>query len=157
MRVFKEEQAFRQWWILLILGITLIGTSFPLFRSYENSDLSISGFIGFGLVLLVLILFLTLRLHTKIDSNGIKTSFEPLTFFRKEYKWNEISKCYVRKYAPIREYGGWGIRGSGKSKAYNVSGNMGIQIITKDQKKFLIGTNKPEEAKRVLERYQDKL
>jgi len=157
MRVFKEEQAFRQWWILLILGIALIGTSFPLFRSYKNSDLSISGFIGFGLVVLVLILFWTLRLHTKIDSTGIKTSFEPLNFFRKKFKWNEISKCYVRKYAPIREYGGWGIRGSGKSKAYNVSGNIGIQIITKDQKKFLIGTNKPEEAKRVLKRYQDKL
>lgn len=157
MRIFKEEQAFRQWWILLILGITLIGSSIPLFRNYKNPGLSISDFIGFGIVLVVLILFLTLRLHTKIDSNGIRTRFEPLSFFRKEFKWNEISKCYVRKYAPIREYGGWGIRGSGKSKAYNVSGNIGIQIITKDQKKFLIGTNKSEEAKRVVRRYQDKL
>ena len=71
---------------------------------------------GSGLVLLVLILFWTLRLHAKIDSNGIKTRFVPLSFFKIEYKWNEISKCYVRKYSPIQEYGGWGVRGLGKKK-----------------------------------------
>jgi hypothetical protein len=157
MRVYKEEQAFRQWWLLLILGTTLFVSIIPFFTKVDDTNSNYWELLIFIPVLVIVITLLALKLHTKIDAKGIKTRFEPLRFFRKEFKWNEISKCYVRKYSPIQEYGGWGVRGSGKSKAYNVSGNMGIQIITKDQKKFLIGTNKPEEAKMVIGRYYNKM
>lgn len=157
MRIFTEEQAFRQWWLLAILGITLIGVSIPIINAYSNTGKVTSEFIGFGIVLLIIILFWVLRLHTKIDANGVSARFEPTGFFRREYSWREINQCYVRKYSPVNEYGGWGIRGGGTAKAYNVSGNMGIQIITKDQKKFLIGTVKPEEARKVILRYQEKM
>jgi len=58
----------------------------------------------------------------------------------------------VRKYSPIGEYGGWGYRVAGKRSgvAYNISGNMGIQIELKNGKKILLGTRKPEEAKEAL-------
>lgn len=43
----------------------------------------------------------------------------------KHYPWSLLTKLYVRQYAAIKEYGGWGIRPGlfGKGKAYNVSGN----------------------------------
>lgn len=157
MRVFKEEQAFRQWWLLLILGSTLIITAIPFFTNRQDFQSNNWNFVGFIPALLIVILFWIVRLRTKIDSTGIDTRFTPLKIFKKNYKWNEISQCYVRKYSPITEYGGWGIRGLEKAKAYNVSGNMGIQIITRDHKKFLIGTNKPDEARRVIKRYQEKI
>ena len=154
MRVFKEEQAFRQWWLIAILGSTLIASLIPFYdRNGTSSNLQ---FIVFFLVVLIIFLFWTVRLRTRIDAKGITTSFSPTRIFRRYYNWNEISKCYVREYSPIREYGGWGVRGFGTAKAYNVSGRLGIQIITKDQKKFLIGTNKPEEAAKVISRYQNK-
>ena len=157
MRVFKEEQSFRQWWVLLILGSTLLGCCLVLINSFTNSAPKAMEFVALGIIIIVSILFWKFKLRTKIDATGIKARFEPTSFFRKEFKWKEISKCYVRKYAPVAEYGGWGIRGLGKATAYNVSGNMGIQIFTKDKKNFLIGTNKPEEAERVLKRYQEKI
>ena len=157
MRVFKEEQSFRQWWLLLILGSMLLGCCLVLINSFTNSAPKTVEFVALAIVILVTVFFLKFKLYTKIDSKGIKTSFKPTGFFKKEFKWNEISKCHVRKYAPVAEYGGWGIRGLGKAKAYNVSGNMGIQIFTKNKKSFLIGTNKPDEAKRVLKRYQEKI
>ena len=156
MRIFKEEQAFRQWWLILILGMALIVTSIPLIRKVQDLQSLNLEILGFLSALVIGVLFWNLKLKTRIDSSGVHSEFAPFPFFEKHYNWNEISKCYVRQYSPVLEYGGWGIRGLGKAKAYNVSGNMGIQIITNDQKKFLIGTNKPEEARRTIRHYQKK-
>jgi hypothetical protein len=38
----------------------------------------------------------------------------------------------------------------GAGKALNVSGNMGLQIIFKDNTRLLIGTKKPETLKNVI-------
>jgi hypothetical protein len=72
----------------------------------------------------------------------------------KYYPWNEISKSYVRQYFPIREYGGWGLRLGifGKGKAYNISGDKGLQVEFSDNKKLLIGTNKPDELAETLDK-----
>jgi len=45
----------------------------------------------------------------------------------------------------------------GRGKAINVSGNIGVQLILKNGDKILIGTQKKEEALRVLETYKNKL
>ncbi|MDX1761445.1 MAG: hypothetical protein R3218_04755 [Christiangramia sp.] len=156
MRVFKEEQAFRQWWLFLISGSTLLASAIPFLNFTEGFQYNTGKFIAFILVALIIIFFWIVRLRTKINSTGIYANFTPLKIFKKHYKWSEIEDCYVRKYSPITEYGGWGIRGLGEAKAYNVSGDTGIQIITKNHEKFLIGTKKPEQAKKIIERYKDK-
>ena len=49
--------------------------------------------------------------------------------------------AYVRKYSPIAEFGGWGYRISfNGGPAYNIAGNMGLQIVFVSGKKLLIGT-----------------
>ncbi|MDX1544830.1 MAG: hypothetical protein R3214_12880 [Christiangramia sp.] len=157
MRIFEEEQAFRQWWLLLILGTTLCATSLAFFIDLSDFQTTNWKHLGFILFLLIAVMFWIARLHTRIDKTGISTRFEPYGIFKRSYKWNDISKVYVRKYKPFMEYGGWGIRGSKKSKAYNVSGNMGIQIITKKGERLLIGTQKPTAAEKVIKRYHEKV
>jgi hypothetical protein len=72
----------------------------------------------------------------------------------KKIAFDDIEKVYVRKYKPIMEYGGWGIRLGlfGKGWAINIAGNKGIQIEFKDSKKrkFLIGTQKEGDVEAVL-------
>jgi hypothetical protein len=41
---------------------------------------------------------------------------------------------------------------SAKGKAYNVSGNQGIQLVFKDGNSLLIGTQKPNEASAALQK-----
>ncbi len=102
-----------------------------------------------GLILMVF--FLTLK--TKIDKEKIEITFRPLINKPKIYKWSDIERAYVRKYKPIWEYGGWGIRYRWNSRAYNVSGNYGLQLHLKSGKKVLIGTQKPGELSKFLEEY----
>lgn len=157
MRVFKEKQAFRQWWLLLIFSSSFIALGLAFFNnpsSFVNNEWKILSIIP---VIILIVLFWNIKLHTKIGPSGIETRFEPFGIFKRSFNWNDISSCYIRQYAPLREYGGWGVRGLNKAKAYNVSGNIGIQIITKNNEKFLIGTNKPAKAEKAIQRYHKKI
>ena len=65
----------------------------------------------------------------------------------------EIIKYEIRKYRPIIEYGGWGIRFNKSGKAYTVSGNIGIQIQMSTGKGILIGTQQPNEFLQAMKLY----
>lgn len=159
MKVFKEKQRFNQWWLyaIFILVLAVLGTGM-----YKNSD----GFTNFHSPILILLLLaatipmaliLWMELITRIDKEGISVKYSPFGSSHKFFSWKDIEECYIRKYNPLLEYGGYGIRGIGRKKAYNVSGNLGIQIVTRDKKNFLIGTRKPEEAREVIKNYEHKI
>jgi hypothetical protein len=56
-----------------------------------------------------------------------------------------------RVYRPIREYGGWGIRIGMAKKAYNVSGNRGVELEFEGGRKLLIGSSKPDQLASAIE------
>jgi hypothetical protein len=173
MKVFKEEQSFKETWLIIIL-ILAIGVPF-LFGVYGiiqqiiykiplgQKPMSDVGLIIFtvSMFLLTLLIFL-MKLSTRIDEEGIQYQFYPFHFSMKKISWDKIEKVGVRTYLPISEFGGWGLRGGfffnkGKEKAVNISGNIGVQLILKSGKKLLIGTQKESEAKSVLETYKSKI
>ncbi len=83
-------------------------------------------------------LFLTTRLETVIDLEGISVRLFPLHLKFKFFLWQDIEKIYVREYAPLSEYGGWGLRYSvNHGKAYNISGNQGVQLFLPTEKNCL--------------------
>ena len=86
------------------------------------------------------------KLYTTIDETGISYRFLPFHFNPRKVAWTEIEYAWVRKYRPIVEYGGWGIRYGmgGKGMAFNISGNMGLQLVLKTGKRVLIGTQNPD-------------
>ena len=154
---FTEVQRFKQWWTWMpLFGINClflygIIKQVVLGQQFGNRPLSNTWlFIAFGFTLLVTLLPVCCRLETRIDKDGIYVRFFPFQFIRKKFAWAEISKLYLRQYRPIVEYGGWGIRCGGNGKAYNVSGNMGVQLEFISGEKLLIGTNKPKELTETL-------
>ena len=165
MKIFVEEQRFRQIWLIIVLSFLTIVPIATITKNYlkENTTISTKAFLITIVILLfsIAIIFL-FKLKTRIDEKGIHYQFFPLHFSVKTIYWHQISKAYVRSYKPISEFGGWGLRGGfffnkGKEKAINVSGDIGIQLILKNGEKLLIGTNNKENAKRVLETYSKEL
>lgn len=157
--LFTENQKFNQWWLWLILlvinGIFIFGLVKQLYfkkpfgNNPTNNTVLILVFFG---MLLLTILFFTFKLQTIIKTDGIYVRFFPIHIAYKKHSWDTLEKCYIRKYNPITEYGGWGIRLGlfGKGNALNVSGNQGLQLEILNKTNLLIGTNKPEELKEVL-------
>jgi hypothetical protein len=172
MKVFKESQRFNQWWLILFGLITVIFIGLGFVSEYNDSggnlsnDQLISMIISGSLMVIVFLLIGFIRLKTKIDENGITYQFTPFHFTPRIIPWSDLSKCYIRKYSPITEYGGWGIRGlqrkgfwdfGNKGMAYNIKGDMGIQLEFKDGGKLLIGTQDPDKAKKTIQTYISKM
>lgn len=94
---------------------------------------------------LIDVLLASIKLVTEVHSDGIKVYFSPLHFPSKYLSWQEIESIYPRVYSPVADYGGWGIRYGKSGSAYNIRGNQGVQLILKNGKKFLIGTQQPDD------------
>ena len=132
---FYEVQYFRQRWFLLIsLAIAgLIWYGFLLqivFRIPFGTNPAPDWFLwifwlvfGIGLPVLVYIT----KLITAVNKENVFIRFVPFT--SKEIPYSQIDHVEARTYKPIKEFGGWGIRwGSGKRKAYNISGDTGVEL-----------------------------
>ena len=145
--VFEEVQPFDQIWIWLLLGIEMVIIVIALLASGQPLW---TAAMGLGAVTISMVLLSSLKLYTRIDSMGVHYRMKPLHFKEQTIPWEDIDLIHVREYSPIKEYGGWGIRYGKSGKAFNVRGNYGIQIVKKDGKKLLIGTQRPEEAARHL-------
>jgi len=154
--LFIETQKFRKWWLwIFILGIDF-AFAFSIFKKMEATEISFQNLIQspdviIPLITLILVtsLFLFARLDTKITKKGIFVRFYPIRINYKFLPWDSIQEINLVKYNALLEYGGWGIR-YGDGKALNTSGNRGLKIKFKNQKKLLIGTNKPDELEKTL-------
>jgi hypothetical protein len=157
---YTEKQKFKKGWLwLILLGIN----AFPLITIFKQEmsgqEAGADGLNGnalifcIGLSILCVLLFLGTQLETLLKEDGIYVRFSPFHLKPKHYPWSSLTKCYVREYSPITEFGGWGWRIGlfGRGIAYNVSGNKGLQLEFSNGKKLLIGTARPDQITEVLE------
>lgn len=154
--LFKEEQQFRQWWnLLLVLASVVSGIGFSIYALYQQlilgkqvgNEPAPNAVMAILIVFLLLFLwfYLRLKLEVWIDNQGIHYRFFPLIFKERIISFAEIKKYEIRKYSPLLDYGGWGIKKSIRwGRAYNVSGNAGLQLYLNNGKKILFGTQKPQ-------------
>jgi hypothetical protein len=149
--LFREVQRFRQWWLWFVISIGPLTVWLSTYRWFvlgersgtrqlpDNPQLLLWVLIGIGLPLL----FYSARLITEVRTDGIYIRFFPFHFSFLRFGFDSINACETRTYSPIGEYGGWGIRYGWNGKAYNVSGNQGIQLELNNGKRILIGTQQP--------------
>lgn len=150
--IFEEKQYFRQWWVWLIVILGFAANVYAYFQTNNNMESFLTSLLIYSFLV---ILIFTAHLTTRIDERGIHIQFFPFHFSFKTYPWEKIKSAELKKYSPIADYGGWGIRisMSGKGKAFNIRGNKGVYIQTTNGKKRMIGTQKVEEARIVLEQF----
>ncbi|MFY8020686.1 MAG: hypothetical protein ACOVP1_05790 [Bacteroidia bacterium] len=152
MDKFEEKQRFTQWWLWLILLAVCSIPYVPIMMGLDTQTDQWLGLLAMSILLFFIVgLLFLIQLKTKVDEVGIHYQFIPFHFKQKTILWQEIKSAEVRKYEPLKEYGGWGIKGySKKNRAYNVKGNMGLQIVLKTGDKILFGTQKEEELRSFL-------
>jgi hypothetical protein len=159
--LFTETQRFKQWWIWLILVAANVLAMLSSVKAVLDEERfpaqpgTIALFILTITTLLFTILFANSRLETTIRKEGVYVRFFPFHSKFKYYSWDSITRSYVRQYAPLSEYGGWGLRFAifGKGTAFNVSGNKGLQLEFKNRRKLLIGTAKPDAVAETLRNF----
>lgn len=158
--LFHEEQKFPTWlrWLVyLSMGVAACISIFALRKEFAGQNppgtqeviLAIIG--GIAVPILVAALFFLLGLETEVRSDGLYVRFAPFHIRFKRFARDDLTEFYARQYRPVREYGGWGIRCSFKSgKAYNTSGDRGVQLVFKSGKRLLIGSQRSEELEQAI-------
>jgi hypothetical protein len=165
--LFREEQALRSTKFMWIIFAALLFTNVGLIHytvqqltsdsSAEEMSDEVMLLVMIPIILLMLVLLWVLwvsRLVTDVRDDGIYIQYRPFHRHMLVYKWTDVADMQTRQYKPLREFGGWGLRLSpfGGGTAYNVSGDQGLQLVLKDGKRILIGTQRRAELDAALER-----
>ena len=171
-KLYTEEQKFGSPALLasmgiiylVPIGILLYGVYKQIFlgEPYGDEPLSNSGliimtvFVSLIIVISAYLLFGS-KLTTTINDGSIAITFKPFIRTPVVFRSSEIDKYEVRKYRPIKEYGGWGIKVGLKKygRAYNVRGKIGLQLYLTDGKKVLIGTQREEAIARAMKKMME--
>lgn len=157
--IYKEEQKFGQPWIWLIYvpltAGSLIFFAFGLHKQLilgepfgdnpmPDTGLLITGILVFLMMIGLTVLFYKMKLVVEIRDDGLYYRYPPMINSFRKIAREEIERIEVRTYKPLKEYGGWGVKtGSSQyGKAYNVKGNLGLQLYLKNGKKILFGTQR---------------
>jgi hypothetical protein len=119
---FREVQRFRQWWLALLLALSAV----------------VPGLLLFG------------HLRTEVREDGLHVQYFPFHPSARRIAFEELESAEARTYDPIREYGGWGLRGASRDAALNVSGNRGVQLVFRDGRRLLIGSQRAEELETAI-------
>ena len=93
---------------------------------------------------------LTLRLSTTLTSDALDVRYGFL--HRTRVPLSEIALAEAVDYSPVREYGGWGIRGSGRRRALSARGRQGVLLTRADGTTLLVGSQRPRELLDALAR-----
>lgn len=168
--LFSEIQRFDQPWMRIPLYLLVIGNillfSYGLYNQliigepWGNNPMSDTGLIIVAIFTLfiwigIFLLFQKSKLITNIGTESIQFRYPPFINKDRTIDLNEVKHMEIRKYKPLWEYGGYGIRTSlRRGKAYNVRGNLGLQLYLKSGKKILIGTQRKEQLDWALKKIQ---
>lgn len=151
--IFRERQRFKQVWLwVVILGVSGIFWAGFVYQvilggQYGNRPAPdvmltiMTGLVGVGLPLF----FYKMSLVTEVVPGQLRAQFWPFHLKPITIMLHELRSYEKVIYNPIREYGGWGIRGSMKGNAYNVYGNEGVKLHFYNQKPLLIGSQRANE------------
>lgn len=161
MRVFVEEQQFKQKWLIALLAVSSLGPLLLVTHLFLNKNgMNIYEYlVTLSIIVASAGLIFLFKLKTRIDEKGIHYQFFPFHFSNKIILWDQIKTAEVRTYNAFTEFGGYGLKGGRFWKklngtAMNVSGNKGIQLHLNNGKKILIGTQLEAKAKEILLRYK---
>jgi hypothetical protein len=161
---FREVQRFRQKWLWIglvaVLLCLIISFGYGMIKQlvfghpWGNRPMSDTALAIVGPFLILMgigisWLFYGIKLLVEVREDGVHINFVPLV--RRTVLFENIVGCEVRTYRPMREYGGWGVKYGRAGKAYNVSGNRGVQLKLSSGKRLLIGSQRPEELAQAIQ------
>lgn len=163
--MFHEQQQFRQRWLWLLfalVSIPLVGLlgftawqQIVVGRPMGNRPLSDAALLAIfvGVVLLhggVIALFWFARLDVTVTETELLIRFFPFHLTARHIPLSEIVDARKRHYSALGEYGGWGIRLGFSGWAYNVSGDEGVQLVLRDGRRILVGSQRSDELEEAL-------
>lgn len=141
--VYREFNHFHPWVWGIIWGATLMSV-FVVLRS---------GVLALGVTALLPVLFWFLfgKLTVEVRRDSLHLHFGRWGWISRTVAYADIDDAEAVTYRPLWEFGGWGIRGWGKKKAWTTRGDQAVRLELADGNVLYVGSQTPA---RLLERLQ---
>jgi len=147
---FREVQPLRQQRFVVVILIVVAAVVLVSLRVSGGASLW-AAVIALGTLVLVTALFLTASLETTVDREAINIAFHFL-WPKRRISIPDVRKAAATKYRPLLDYGGYGVRLGFRGWAFNVSGDEGVLVETKDGSRVMIGSQRPNELETAIAR-----
>lgn len=147
---FEETQGFEPWVYAVVLGSMLLPVALILVGDPGKAGKVLPSTLGLLLPTTAIVTNL-LCVRTVVDSDSVTVTFGWLfPLYRRRVPLRDIRSVEAITYSPLRDYGGWGIKGVSGNVALNARGNRGVRMTFADGKRLLIGSQKAEALARAL-------
>ena len=147
--IYRESQnpAWCHVLLLVIWACCLVPLAFiPAFLATETV------FISIILAVVFLPLFLIFGFFFTVDRKEIVVRMGFLRIPIRRISLDSILTVETKEFRPLMDFGGWGIRSGWKNTvAYFMSGNRGVLVTTSKNKKYLLGSDTPEQLAEVIQ------
>ena len=119
------------------------------YASVAGWDEDVAPHLGLAMVGLVFaitgaVIWIIAGLTVEVQESRIVMHLGRLPVIRGVVPFDEIVSLRSVEYRPIREFGGWGLRGSGRRRAWTARGKLAVAIELKGNRELLIGSDHPK-------------
>lgn len=135
-------------WVLVLVAVAMASTTIPVVLGVDDAagwstatrSIYLLGILSFwGLLLL----FFGGLLVT-VERDGIRVGLGRVRILKTFIPFASVASLEAVTYRPIRDFGGWGLRGSARKRAWTSRGNEAVRIILKDGREVYIGSDRPQ-------------
>ena len=149
MRYHEEQRFSAGIFGILIAVILFVGVVTVVSVPSTPPDQALLLLIGPGVVALIAFLFTLSHLDTDVTDDGVVVAFRYLWPARR-IAFGDIAGLEVKRYRPLIDYGGWGVRLGPAGWAFSTGGNVGVKLRLRQGFPVLIGTNRPQELEAAI-------
>jgi len=158
-RILYEERQGFGWWVYALVGVAALGAllAFALAVMFGGGE---SLFVPQNVLLVLLlagsvVLVNALYMITRVTDREIFVQFgRVFPVFRARIPLGDVTDFRSVQYRPIRDAGGWGIRGGhfegARCRFYNVKGDRAVFVDT-PKRRYIIGSQSPERFAAAIE------
>ncbi len=148
MTYFREVQHIRRpWLVALLLAVAAFGFYWLLRAQAVEKPLGFvydfTLWVNIGVTCLFVLWIWFARLETAVRDDSVHLRFY-WVWRPKAIPFESIEGVEAYTYRPIRDYGGWGVRGGKGESIWNAYGNGAVRLRLTDGKRFCIGSQQPE-------------
>ena len=97
-----------------------------------------------------------IELKTNYTDEYVQVLYSPFHWKAKKFYWKDIAHFETRTAECLKEYWGWGIKGTRKNRSYTAYCDFGLQLTFKDGKRLFIGSQNKVELEKVVEVLKEK-
>lgn len=132
------------WARMLVWGATFGLAASLLFAAPSGTSRGTGIGTALGLVALGLLIEVLLNgLTVELTASELQLHLGRIPVIRKRIPLREIEAFEAVTYRPLREFGGWGVRGFGRRQAWSARGNRAVRLQLEGGREIYVGVDEP--------------